>query len=93
MDTVQQIVPISDMRLDQAAVLKRLDKAPVVLAQRSKPRAVLVSVEHWNAMAQELRQYRAREIAAQRAREIEADPTMLVPFTDDELIKRGVLNG
>ena len=44
METVQQIVPISEMRTDQANVLAKMEKAPVVLAQRSRPRAVLVSI-------------------------------------------------
>ncbi|MCB0081778.1 MAG: type II toxin-antitoxin system Phd/YefM family antitoxin [Caldilineaceae bacterium] len=93
MDTVPQITPISDMKLDQSAVLAKADTAPVVLSQRGRPRAVLVSVEYWDAMAKELRKLRAREVAAQRAKEIEADPSILVPFTDEELIKRGVING
>ncbi len=93
MDTVQQIVPISDMKVDQGAVLAKLDKAPVVLAQRSKPRAVLVSIKQWDAIAKELRQLRVREVAAMRAKEINADPSILIPFTDEELIERGVLDG
>ena len=35
-----------------------MDDAPVILAQRSKPRAVLVSVEQWNQMVAELRRAR-----------------------------------
>ena len=93
MDTVQQVVPISEMKIDQGAVLAKLDRAPVVLAQRSKPRAVLVSVDQWDALAKELRRLRAREVAAMRAKEIEADPTILVPFTDEELAKRGLIDG
>lgn len=93
MDPIQQIVPISDLRTDQAAVLARLDRAPVILAQRSKPRAVLVSVSQWDEMANELRRLRARQVAAQRAKEIDADPSILIPFTEEELLKRGVISG
>ena len=93
MDTIQQIVPISDLRTDQASVLSRMDKAPVVLAQRSKPRAVLVSVGQWDALAKELRQYRAREVAAIRAQEMRDDSAKRIPFTEEELIKRGIIDG
>jgi prevent-host-death family protein len=53
----QQIVPISELRMKQVTVLKLMDKAPVILSQRSKPRAVLVSVEQWDAIAYELRNF------------------------------------
>ena len=58
MQPVQQIVPISDLRMKQVTVLNLMDKAPVILSQRSKPRAVLVSVEQWDAIAYELRNLR-----------------------------------
>lgn len=51
MDKVQQIVPITDMRLRHAEVLERLSQGPVILAQRSKPAAVLVAVEMWDQIA------------------------------------------
>ncbi len=54
MQKVQQIVPISDMRNAQDAVLAKMDQAPVILAARSKPRAVLVNVDEWNRIATEL---------------------------------------
>lgn len=81
MQTVQQIVPISDMHMNQAAVLAMVDKAPVILAQRSKPRAVLVSVEQWDAIALELRNLRLR-LEAKRI-EDETQPDEWV--TDEEL--------
>ena len=69
MQPVQQIVPISDLRMKQVTVLNLMDKAPVILSQRSKPRAVLVSVEQWDAIAYELRNLRllleAKRIEAQ----------------------------
>jgi len=81
MQTVQQIVPISDMHMNQAAVLAMVDKAPVILAQRSKPRAVLVSVEQWDAIALELRNLKLR-LEAKRIEE-ETQPDEWV--TDEEL--------
>ena len=54
METAPQIVPISDMRIRQADVLKKLHNGPVYLAQRSKPAAVLVSVNIWNEAVEQL---------------------------------------
>jgi len=68
MQAIQQIVPISHLRTEQDEILTMMDKAPVILAQRSKARAVLVSVNEWNKVAEELRRFRfiaeARAIAA-----------------------------
>jgi len=49
-------------------VLAMLPHNPVVLMQRSKPAAVMVHPDQWNAIAEELRQFR---IIAE-ARRIEA---------------------
>ncbi len=54
MTPVPQIVPVSDMRLRHTEVLSRLKNGIVVLAQRSKPAAVLVSVEEWNRLMEQL---------------------------------------
>jgi prevent-host-death family protein len=61
MQKVQQIVPISNFRLEQDAILALMDKGPVILAQRSRPRAVLVSVEQWDAMVEQLSEKRFSE--------------------------------
>jgi hypothetical protein len=61
MQAVQQIVPISDFRLDQDGILQMMDKEPVILAQRSKPRAVLVSVPQWNGLIAQLSERRFTE--------------------------------
>lgn len=72
METVQQIVPISDLKLHHARVLGMLGKGPVVLAQRSKPRAVLVSVEEWDRRAEELKRLRRMAKADQALAEMRA---------------------
>ncbi|MBV7328563.1 type II toxin-antitoxin system prevent-host-death family antitoxin [Chloroflexi bacterium TSY] len=58
MNEVPQIAPVSDMHHKQSEIFAMMDKAPVILAQRSKPRAVLVSVEQWNRINAELRRAR-----------------------------------
>ena len=48
MDKIMPSTPISDVHLKQKELLERLSDGPVVLTSRSKPTAVLVSVEEWN---------------------------------------------
>lgn len=62
MNRVQQIEPITQIQRAPSEVLAMLANGPVILAQRSKPAAVLVSVEEWDRVADELQRY--REIAA-----------------------------
>jgi len=85
METVQQIVPISDMQIRQGEVLRKLDKGPVILAQRSKAKAVLVSVEQWDKLALLVRDLqlqlgteRRLRLSNQRYAEALADPNRLV---------------
>lgn len=51
-----QIEPISNLIRDYLAIFAKLKNGPVFLAQRSKPAAVLVSVEEWTATANRLAQ-------------------------------------
>lgn len=53
-DTIPQIYPISAMRQRQNEILAAVSHGPVVLAQRSKGVAVLVSLDMWNRLIQEL---------------------------------------
>ncbi|MCB0111420.1 MAG: type II toxin-antitoxin system Phd/YefM family antitoxin [Caldilineaceae bacterium] len=50
MERVPQIVPISEMKLNQPEVMEKLEAGPVILANRSRAAAVLVSVEQWDRM-------------------------------------------
>jgi prevent-host-death family protein len=54
MNKVHQIEPITHMQTKPTEVLSLLDAGPVILAQRSKPAAVLVSVAEWDSIADEL---------------------------------------
>ena len=55
--TVPSIRPLSSLRQDQDAILSAMDKEPVILSQRGRERAVLVSVEQWNRMVALLEMY------------------------------------
>ena len=86
MQRVQQIIPISHFRTEQDAILQLVDEAPVILAQRSKPRAVLVSDNEWNTIADEL--FRLRVLAESRRIETESDPQSWPLLNRDELLAK-----
>lgn len=54
-----KVVPVSDMVHKQQVVLSIVDDEPVILAQRSRGRAVLVSIEEWNRLQDELETLRS----------------------------------
>ncbi len=57
--SIPPIRPLSSLRQDQDAILNAMDKEPVILSQRGRERAVLVSVEQWNQMVALLEMYQA----------------------------------
>lgn len=72
MNHVPQIVPVTDLRLRHVEVFGLLNRGPVILAQRSRPAAVLVSLNEWDQMAGELARLRRiiegdRQFAEMRA--------------------------
>ena len=71
MAKVPDIVPISDLRQDAAAVLKRVrgSRAPLVITQRGRAAAVMLSVDAYERAEEERRILRA---LARGDREIEA---------------------
>ena len=56
---IPQIIGVSRLRNSQKQVLESLDSGPIVLAQRNQPLAVLVKVEMWNRLLEELDSLRA----------------------------------
>ena len=55
--TIPPIRPLSSLRQEQDSILDAMDKEPVILSQRGRERAVLVSVEQWNQMVALLEMY------------------------------------
>ena len=55
MDKVPEIVPVTDLRQDAAGVLKRLKKSqdPLVITQRGRAAAVLLSLDAYERSRQE----------------------------------------
>lgn len=79
MQRVPNIVPVTDLRQDAAAVLKRLQasREPLVITQRGRAAAVLISLEAYERSRQErelLRQLARgeQEIAQGRGHSLEA---------------------
>ncbi|MEM7536676.1 MAG: hypothetical protein AAF639_31125 [Chloroflexota bacterium] len=93
MNVIPQIEPITTMARDHTALISKLDNGPVILAHRSKPTAVLVSIDEWNQIADELARLRRAFLAEQRSKEMDENPALEIPFTRDELTKRGIING
>ncbi|MFN8487910.1 MAG: type II toxin-antitoxin system prevent-host-death family antitoxin [Caldilineaceae bacterium] len=85
MDTVPQIVPISDLRIRHNDVLEMLKNGPVILAQRSRPAAVLVSVEAWDDQAEYIDNLECAVAALKVELAIAKGEDELVEFTPDEL--------
>ena len=54
MDPVLELVPISELRHQPNKILGLLANGPVVLTQRGRAAAVLVSAEQWNRLVEEL---------------------------------------
>ena len=52
MNRVQQIEPITTIQKAPTEVLAMLANGPVILAQRSRPAAVLVSVKQWDNLSE-----------------------------------------
>ena len=50
----QQFEPITSVQRNPAKVLSMLTNGPVILASRSKPTAILVSVELWDRLVEQL---------------------------------------
>lgn len=67
MHKVQQIEPIGHFQAKPTEVLALLDIGPVILAQRSKPAAVLVSVAQWDSLLDQLEDLQARRTAEMSA--------------------------
>jgi len=51
---IPPIIGVSELRHSQKRVLDSLDSGPIVLTQRNQPLAVLVKVEMWNRLLEEL---------------------------------------
>ena len=68
-----QTEKISTLKTSYESVLAKLTKGPVLLMQRSKPAAVVVSVAEWERASRRLAELEEREMVRQRLQR--ANPT------------------
>ena len=85
MNRIPQMANVTELRNDYNALIARLSEGPVVLAQHSKPAAVLVSPAEWNETAQlieelqaQLNRERRLRLSNQRHAAMLADPAQVV---------------
>jgi len=65
-NALPQTAPISDMRNRQSELLHMAEHGPVVLLSRSKPAAILLSPDLWDAIAEALAQLRRSSEVAEK---------------------------
>lgn len=58
MNRLPQMASVTDLRNNYPKVIRRLSDGPIILAQRSKPVAVVISPQQWDMIADELAQLR-----------------------------------
>lgn len=92
MEPIPTIAPMSDMRIRQAEIIEKATHGPVVLIERgSTPALVVVSPEHWNAIAARIEYledaaavYRKKwEIATGQDEMIELSPEAIAEWAGD----------
>lgn len=84
MQTIPNLLPISELRQQQNKILQMLSDGPVVLTQHGRASVVLVSPEQWNQMVNQLEDLQDA-LDAVEARQ-NAEPT--ISF-DDYIENRG----
>ncbi len=75
MYAVPELVPISEIRKRQNEILTQLNAGPVILTQRGRAAAVMVSPGQWNRLVEMLKDLEAaleEPLDVQAAQEIEA---------------------
>ena len=76
------IVPISDLRIRQGVVLEKMRQGPVVLSQRGRASAVIVSWERWKRLTEELELLQDSAEATEIGERLASGETDLVSLAD-----------
>lgn len=84
MNILPDVVPVSQLRTHHRELFHQIEEGPVILAQRSKPAAVLVSVAEWNAKEKRLEILEARLRYLEVKQQFEKEPPRMVSFDDIE---------
>jgi prevent-host-death family protein len=84
MPVMPDVVPVSDLRGRHKEIFQKIEDGPILLAQHSRPAAVLVSVADWNAREKQLELLEARLKYLEMKRQYEENPPTLVSFDEIE---------
>jgi PHD/YefM family antitoxin component YafN of YafNO toxin-antitoxin module len=79
---VMPTMPVSELRLRQAAILAQLNETPVLLTQRGHSAGVLVHPDLWNEIVERLADYEDILITQERIHEVYSDPTVMRPVNE-----------
>ncbi|MCE7983853.1 MAG: type II toxin-antitoxin system prevent-host-death family antitoxin [Caldilinea sp. CFX5] len=85
MNKVPQFEPITRMQTKPTEILAMLDAGPVILAQRSKAAAVLVSVAQWDKLMERLEDQADIIDALQMKLDMARGEVEVETFTADQL--------
>jgi prevent-host-death family protein len=81
---IPELIPISDLRQRQEAVLSRIEDGPVVLTQHGRAAVVLVSPSQWNQLMAEIEDLQDTIDAVEARQEAESSLAF-----EDYLARRG----
>ena len=90
MHTMPKMVPISELRNQHLRVFEMAQAQPVILAQHSKPAAVLISVDQWDGMAKRMEELEDYVATQRRMREMAAKDFMTQDQFDRHLVEAGL---
>jgi prevent-host-death family protein len=90
---LHQMVSAGELKHNINDVFEKTQTGPVVILSRATPKAVLVSPEHWNAAAKRLEYLERQYLCDRLSREMDEESSNEIPFTKEELIKRGLMDG
>ena len=77
-----QIEPVTGLSRDYKQIFAKLQRGPVFLAQRSKPAAVLLSVNDYEKLIERVKQLELLMEAKQILAEMASDPAKVVSLTE-----------
>jgi prevent-host-death family protein len=78
------VVPVSELRGRHKEIFQKIEDGPILLAQHSRPAAVLVSVADWNAREKQLELLEARLKYLEMKRQYGENPPKLISFDEIE---------
>lgn len=75
--TVAEVAPVSDMHDRPAELIAQLQKGPVILTEHGRGAAVLLSMQEWQAINEQLRSLQSTQALRSLYAEFDAEERML----------------